>query len=187
VNRFRIGSGALHATLQGTLRAPPVCGQRPDLASALADLRLGLRRRDMLCAAASGAALLVARPAAATPEALREAAAAFAGGAVPRQGRVKLDLAELVENGNAVPVTVSVQSAMSEADHVRRIAIFTERNPEPGVAVFHLSPRNGRAVVSTRMRLATSQQVLALAQMNDGSVWQTALDVVVTLAACVEG
>jgi sulfur-oxidizing protein SoxY len=140
-----------------------------------------------LAGALAGAAWFVVRPASATPQALREAVAAFTGGGVPREGRVKLDLAELVENGNAVPVTVSVQSPMTEADHVRRIALFTEHNPEPGVAVFHLSPRNGRAVVSTRMRLATSQQVLVLAQMSDGSFWQTAMDVVVTLAACVEG
>jgi len=69
---------------------------------------------------------------------------------------------------------------------VQRIALFNERNPQPEVAVFHLSPRNGRAAVSTRMRLATSQQVLAVAVMNDGSVWQQAVDVVVTLAACIE-
>lgn len=146
------------------------------------------RRRDLIrAAAAAGAALLVARPAQATPEAMREAVAAFTGGVAPRPGRVGLELAELVENGNAVPVTVNVQSPMTEADHVRRIALFTERNPDPGVAVFHLSPRNGRAAVSTRMRLATSQQVVALAVMSDGSCWQAAMDVVVTLAACVEG
>lgn len=145
------------------------------------------RRRELLIAAGAGAALLVARPAASTPEALREAVNAFTGGVAPRPGRVRLELAELVENGNAVPVTVNVQSPMTEIDHVRRIALFTERNPDPGVAVFHLSPRNGRASVSTRMRLATSQQVVALAMMSDGSCWQAAMDVVVTLAACVEG
>lgn len=142
------------------------------------------RRRAVLVA---GAALLViARPAAATPQALREAVAAFTGGATPRPGRVRLEIAELVENGNAVPVTVSVQSPMTAADHVRRIALFTERNPEPGVAVFHLAPRNGRARIATRMRLATSQQVLALAETSDGSFWQASVDVIVTLAACVE-
>jgi len=146
-----------------------------------------LRRRTLIGTALAGAALLVVRPASATPESLRDAVAAFTGGAVPRAGRVKLEIAELVENGNTVPVTVSVQSPMTEADHVRRIALFTERNPDPNVAVFHLSPRNGRAVVATRMRLATSQQVLALAQMSDGSCWQAAMEVVVTLAACVEG
>lgn len=147
------------------------------------------RRRDWLAAGLAGGALLVVqpRPAWATPQALREAVTSFTGGAVPRTGRVQLDLAQLVENGNAVPVTVTVQSPMSDADHVGRIALFTERNPDPGVAVFHFSQRNGVARVSTRMRLATSQQVLALALMNDGSCWQAALDVVVTLAACVEG
>ncbi len=145
-------------------------------------------RRAALAAGVAGAALLVVRPAAATPEALREAVAAFTGGAVPRAGRVQLDIAELVENGNAVPVSVSVPgSPMTPAEHVRRIALFTERNPEPGVAVFHFSPRSGRATVATRMRLATSQQVLALAHFSDGSFWQAAVDVVVTLAACVEG
>lgn len=151
-----------------------------------------VRRRQVLARGLAGAlvgtsATIAVCPASATPEALRQAVAAFTGGRVPNDGRVKLDLAELVENGNAVPVTVSVQSPMTEADHVRRIALFTELNPEPSVAVFHLSPRNGRAVVATRMRLATSQQVLALAQMSDGSLWQAAMDVVVTLAACVEG
>jgi sulfur-oxidizing protein SoxY len=145
------------------------------------------RRRACLLGAAAAGGWLVARPARATPESLREAVAAFTGGVAPRAARVRLEIAELVENGNTVPVTVSVQSPMTEADHVRRIALFTELNPEPGVAVFHLSPRNGRAQVSTRMRLATTQQVLAVAQLADGSFWQAAMEVVVTLAACVEG
>lgn len=145
-------------------------------------------RRAVLAAGLGGAALLLAtRPAAATPQALREAIAAFTGGVAPRAGRVQIEIAELVENGNAVPVSVGVHSPMTEADHVRRIALFTERNPDPDVAVFHLSPRNGRARVATRMRLATSQQVVAVAQMSDGSFWQATVDVVVTLAACVEG
>ena len=90
-----------------------------------------------------------------------------------------------MENGNTVPVTVSVPGA--EAAAVRRLAIFTERNPQPEVAVFTLGPLAGRALVATRMRLATSQTVVALAQMADGSVWQRRVDVLVTLAACVEG
>ena len=147
-------------------------------------------RRDLLRAAgafgAAGLAVCFVRPAQATPEALRAALAEFAGGATPREGRVTLDIAPLVENGNAVPVTVRVASPMTAADHVRRIALFTERNPEPGVAVFHLGPSNGRAEVSTRMRLATSQTVVAAALMNDGAVFTATLDVLVTLAACVE-
>jgi sulfur-oxidizing protein SoxY len=118
---------------------------------------------------------------------MRAAIAAFTQGAAPRSGRVRLVIAELVENGNAVPVAVSVASPMTEVDHVKRIALFTELNPEPQVAVFHLGPRNGRAEVATRMRLATTQQVVAVAELSDGSHWQAAMDVVVTLAACVEG
>lgn len=121
------------------------------------------------------------------PAALQAAVAAFTGGRTPRSGRVLLDLAPLVENGNTVPVLVRVDSAMTAADHVRRIALFAERNPQPEVAVFNLSLQSGRAEVATRMRLATSQQVLALAELQDGSYWQQVVDVVVTLAACVEG
>jgi sulfur-oxidizing protein SoxY len=126
------------------------------------------------------------RPTRATPEAMRAAIEAFTGGAPPRAGRVTLEIAPLVENGNTVPVTVRVDSPMTEAEHVRRIALFTERNPDPDVAVFHLGPASGRAEVATRMRLATSQTVIAVAQTSDGGFWQAAAEVVVTLAACVE-
>jgi len=118
---------------------------------------------------------------------LDEAIRSFTSGGVPREGRVKFDISPLVENGNAVPVSVTVQSPMTAAEHVQRIALFTSSNPQPDVAVFHLGPRNGVAKVDTRMRLATSQTVLALAAMNDGSIWQARTEVLVTLAACVEG
>lgn len=134
----------------------------------------------------SPAALLV-RPAWATPEALKTAIDAFTGGAQVGEGRVRLDISPLVENGNAVPVTLAVDSAMNERDFVRRLALFTERNPQPDVAVFQLSALSGRAQVSTRMRLATSQTVVAMAELGDGSFWQRRVDVIVTLAACVEG
>ena len=123
----------------------------------------------------------------ATPEAMRAAVAAFTGGAALRDGRVTLEIALLVDNGNTVPVAVRVDSPMTAVDHVQRIAIFNELNPSPEVAVFHLGPRAGRAAVGTRMRLATSQRVLAVAQMSDGSCWQQGVDVIVTLAACIEG
>ena len=127
------------------------------------------------------------RPARATPESLQAAIAHFSGGAVLRDGRVTLAISPLVENGNAVPLTASVESPMTAADHVRRIALFTERNPQPDVAVFQLTPANGRAAVTTRVRLATSQTLVALAELSDGSFWQQRVDVIVTLAACVEG
>jgi sulfur-oxidizing protein SoxY len=141
-------------------------------------------RRSLLLA---GLGLLTVRPARATPEALRAAIAAFTAGAPLRNGRVQIEIAALVENGNAVPVLLRVASPMTAADHVRRLALFTERNPDPGVAVFTLGPASGRAEVATRMRLATSQTVVALAELSDGSCWQQAVEVLVTLAACVEG
>lgn len=141
-------------------------------------------RRDVLVV---GLGTLLLRPATATPDNLRAALAAFTGGAPLREGRVALDIAPLVENGNAVPVSISVSSAMTATDHVRRIALFASRNPQPEVLVMHLGPRSGRAVVATRMRLATSQQVLAVAELSDGTYWQQGVDVIVTLAACVEG
>jgi sulfur-oxidizing protein SoxY len=128
----------------------------------------------------------VIRPASATTEELNAAIAAFAGGVPVREGRVEFDIAPLVENGNTVPVTVRVQSPMSEADHVQAIAIFNEKNPQRDVAVFHLGPRAGRATIATRIRLATSQKLVAIARMNDGSCWSCSVDVIVTLAACVE-
>lgn len=117
----------------------------------------------------------------------RAALTALTGGATPRSGRVRLEIAPLVENGNTVPVTLAVDSPMTAADHVRRVALLTQRNPQPEVAVFTLGPGCGRAQIATRMRLATSQTVLGLAEMNDGSWWQAGVDVIVTLAACVEG
>jgi sulfur-oxidizing protein SoxY len=117
---------------------------------------------------------------------LDEAIRSFTGGAVVREGRVKFDISPLVENGNAVPVTVEVESPMTERDHVRRIALFNEKNPQADVAIFHLSPRCGRARVSTRIRLATSQTVVALAETSDGTFWESRANVIVTLAACIE-
>ena len=117
---------------------------------------------------------------------LDEVIRAFTNGVAVRTGKVTLDLSPLVENGNAVPVKVTVESPMTEADHVRRIALFNERNPQPDIAVFHLTPRAGRAEVATRIRLATSQKVAAVAEMADGGFWMAEASVVVTLAACIE-
>jgi sulfur-oxidizing protein SoxY len=117
---------------------------------------------------------------------LQEAMGEFAGSADISKGRVHLDIPPLVENGNAVAVTVTVESPMSESDHVRRIALFNEKNPQAGVAIFHLGLRSGRAKVSTRIRLAASQSVAAIAEMSDGRFWSGEAKVIVTLAACVE-
>lgn len=117
---------------------------------------------------------------------LDEAIRSFTGGAAVREGRVKFEISPLVENGNAVPVKVQIDSPMTAGDHVRRIALFNEKNPQADVVVFHLSPRTGRAQVSTRIRLATSQAVVALAETSDGAFWSAKANVIVTLAACIE-
>jgi sulfur-oxidizing protein SoxY len=134
-----------------------------------------------------GLALLAVSPARATPEAMRAAMQAFARGAEPRPGRVRLEMPTLVENGNAVPTTVIVDSPMTAADHVVEIALFNERNPLPDIARFTLGPRCGQAWVSTRIRLGDTQSVHALARMNDGSVWSASAELIVTLPACIEG
>jgi sulfur-oxidizing protein SoxY len=125
-------------------------------------------------------------PAAATEAAMEEAIRALLGEAEPQRGKVKLELPPIVENGNTVSLTVSVDSPMTEADHVESIHIFNQKNPQPYVAAFNLGPRAGKASVSTRIRLADSQQVVAIARLSDGSFWSDNVDVIVTLAACTE-
>ena len=130
---------------------------------------------------------LLLRPAAGAPTELQGAIDDFTGGARVLPGRVTLDIATLVENGNGVPITVAVDSPMTADDHVVAIAIFNERNPERDVARFRLGPRVGKARVATRIRLATSQRLVAVAQFSDGTYRSGSADVVVTLAACIEG
>jgi sulfur-oxidizing protein SoxY len=148
-----------------------------------------VRRRLLLAPVAAAAAplLLAVRPAAATPAAMTAAIREFTGGADLQSGKVTFEIAELIDNGNAVPVTIRVDSPMTADDHVTAIGIFNERNPLPDVVRFRLGPRAGKAQVSTRIRLATSQKLVAVAGMSDGTWWQQTVDVVVTLAACIEG
>jgi sulfur-oxidizing protein SoxY len=145
------------------------------------------RRR--LLAAGAAAWVLQVRPAAAVsaPLALQEMVQQWAGRVPVTEGRVVLDVAALVENGNAVPIEVRVDSPMTEADHVQEIVVFNERNPWREVVRFSLTPAGGRAAVATRIRLSTSQRLVALARLSDGSQWSHHVEVVVTLAACIEG
>jgi sulfur-oxidizing protein SoxY len=117
---------------------------------------------------------------------LEAAIRSFTRNAQVKEGRLKFEIAPLVENGNAVPVRIEVDSPMTAEDHVRRIAMITEKNPQPDVAVFHLGPRAGKAQVATRIRLATSQVVVALAELSDGGYAISRANVVVTIAACIE-
>jgi sulfur-oxidizing protein SoxY len=132
------------------------------------------------------AALVAVEPARATPPTMQEAIRAVVGSARVTPGRVKLDLPPLVENGNTVPVTVSVESPMTATDHVRALHVFTEKNPQPEVVSFRFGPRAGRASVATRIRLADTQTVTAIGELSDGSFWSASANVVVTLAACLE-
>ena len=108
------------------------------------------------------------------------------GGKPVTPGKVRLSIPPLVENGNAVAVTVSVDSPMTEKDHVAAIHVFTEKNPLPNVIGIRLGVRAGKAEVATRIRLADTQQVIALCEMSDGSFWSDKADVILTLSACLE-
>ena len=143
--------------------------------------------RRWVIAAGLGAGLCVAwRPARAFSEELTNALRGFTGGAPTREGKVNFDIAPLVENGNTVPVTITVDNPMTADNHVQAIAVFNEKNPQREVIACKLTPRMGRATIATRIRLATSQQLVAVAKLSDGSFWTHTVDVVVTLAACIE-
>jgi sulfur-oxidizing protein SoxY len=146
----------------------------------------------LACGAASIAAATRARAqldpnqAALRRAALQEAVRKVTGGAQVRRGKVKLELPPLIDNGNSVPLSVAVENPMTPLDHVKAIHVFTEKNPLPEVVSVYLGPRAGRARMSTRVRLADTQTVLAIAQLSDGSFWSDSAEVVVTLSACLE-
>ena len=125
-------------------------------------------------------------PARATPEAMVAAIKEVVGAGTIREGKVKLDLPPLVENGNVVPLTVSVESPMTPADHVNAIHVFNEKNPQPHVFSARLGPQNGKAVIATRIKLADSQKIIAIAETSTGQFFSASADVIVTLAACIE-
>jgi sulfur-oxidizing protein SoxY len=144
-------------------------------------------RRAVLIGAA-GAALtpILARRADATPATMKAAIHRVIGESPVSKGRVTLDIPPLVENGNTIAMTVSVESPMTATDYVKAIHVFNEKNPQPDVISVHLGPRAGKAAFSTRIRLADSQTVTAIAEMSDGSLWSDEAEVIVTIAACLE-
>jgi len=156
------------------------------------DMLQATRRRFLIDTAALAGAVgiwlpLATGPASATPASMRAAIRKVVGEAPVTKGRLKIDLPPLIENGNAVSLTVAVESPMTVEDHVKAIHVFTEKNPQPNVISVQLGPRAGRATFSSRIRLADSQKVIAIAQMSDGSFWSDEIEVIVTLAACLEG
>jgi sulfur-oxidizing protein SoxY len=145
----------------------------------------GTTRRTFIAGAALVSVLPLA-PARATPEAMAAAIKEVVGDNAIREGRVTLDLPPLIENGNTVPITVSVESPMSEADHIKAIHVFNEKNPQPHVFDARLSPRNGKAAIGTRIKLGDSQKIVAIAETSKGEFFSASADVIVTLAACLE-
>jgi sulfur-oxidizing protein SoxY len=147
-----------------------------------------LSRRTALAGAVSVLVLPLAEGAAvAAPEDMAAAMAEALGKVASiKPGRVKIELPELAENGNSVPLKINVESPMSAADHVKTIYIFSEKNPVPNVVRFHLGPRSGVARVQTSIRLAGTQRITAVAQMSDGTLWSGGANVIVTQAACLD-
>ncbi len=138
---------------------------------------------------AGGVVIGLALPASeslATPATMQAAIKKVVGEAPLRKGRITLDIPPLVENGNTVSMEVAVESPMSAADHVRAIHVFNEKNPLPNVISVRLTPRAGKAKIAARLRLADSQKVVAIAEMSDGTFWSDDVDVIVTIAACLE-
>ena len=141
-------------------------------------------RRHALQTLAAGVCLLIARPATATPDELAIALHETFGDHLINRGRVKLELPRLAENGSVVPVTISVDSPMTEQDHVKGIHLFAQKNHLPRILEAQLGPYNGKAVVSSRVRVATSQQLMAVAVLSDGSLWSAAADIEVVTSEC---
>ena len=157
-------------------------------------MKMNFVRRRVIAALASGSAWLAAWGATtscasdepAAPDPFPRLARAITGGAPIRAGRVRIDTPRLADNGHSVPITVRVESAMTVQEHVRRITLVSESNPRPLIATFHLSPRSGRAEITTRIRLNKTQRVMALAEFSDGSFWADRAEVIVTESACLD-
>mgnify|MGYP001627846621 CR=1 FL=1 len=149
---------------------------------------MNFTRRQMLAFSAGAAGMAAfgfsAGPAAATSEAADAAIAEFAGGNTPETGRITLTAPEIAENGNTVPISIEVESAMTGDDLCESVMILAEGNPNPEVCTFHFSEMSGSAVATTRMRLAKTQNVVAVAKMKDGSVFMDRKEVKVTIGGC---
>jgi sulfur-oxidizing protein SoxY len=145
-----------------------------------ATMKTLLTRRTALAAIAS---VIVARNASATPEQTKDWLAAQAKG-TPKEGKVTLKAPEIAENGNAVPVTVSVESEMTDKSFVKAIYIAADGNPNPGVATYEFTPLAGKAEIQLRVRLAQTQKLVVVAEMNDGTLYAASREIKVTIGGC---
>lgn len=149
-----------------------------------------LDRRDVLASAAGAASLLallssgaLAQEKATTAE-FDAALKKLLGEAKPIEGKLTLEVPEIAENGNTVPYSMSVESPMTEKDHVKTLTILSASNPQPGIASFAFTPESGKAFASSRMRLARTQDVVAVAEMSDGKVLVSKRTIKVTIGGC---
>ena len=148
-------------------------------------LQSGPSRRDVLIMVTGVvASSLTPLGALATPSEVAEKINDFAGGAKPEPGRVVLGIPEAADNGASVPVTITVESPMTDADHCVAVMIGAEANPFPVVATFYFTPSSGKAEVTTRIRLAATQTVTAVAKMSDGKTYIDQKKVEVTAGGC---
>ncbi len=120
----------------------------------------------------------------ASPEDVKMAIEERIGDAVAKEGRISLELPQIAGNGNTVPISFEIDSPMTESDYVKAVHIFAEKNPLPNVASFYFTPRSGKARAATRMRLLKTQNIVAVAEMSDGSVYMAKTEVKVTLGGC---
>ena len=134
-------------------------------------------------AAAAGMTIL-SEAALATPKTANATMRKAIGNRPMKEGRIKLKLPPIAENGNTVPMTVTVDSPMTSSDYVKAIHVVSEGNPLPGVATFHLTPMSGRAEVTTRIRMARSQNVIAVAEMSNGALYRVVRNVKVAIGGC---
>jgi len=151
--------------------------------------KLQSNRRRLVAGIAGSLALpavLISRPAQAKFSVIDPMIWSITKGRQMERGRIKLELPPLADNGNSVAMKVSVSSAMTEADYVKAIHLISEKNPVRDIASFYIGPRAGRAEIVSRIRLAGSQEVLAIAELSDGSFWYDIADIVVTLSACMD-
>jgi sulfur-oxidizing protein SoxY len=145
-----------------------------------------VKRRRFLAGALVAPILSLSRAARAQYNSIEPFVREITGGAPLNQGRVVLELPQLADNGNSVPMRVAVESPMSATHYVRSIHLLSERNPVARMATFHLGPRAGKAEIRSRVRLAGSQRVTAVAELSDGSFWSGSAQVIVTLSACMD-
>jgi sulfur-oxidizing protein SoxY len=143
-----------------------------------------VKRREFLAGLAGGLAFPSAALAQVDP--LDPLVWVVTNGAPVRKGKVKVVLPQLADNGNSVPIHITVDSPMTAADHVKSIHLYSEKNPVRNMANFYLGPRAGKAEIDSRVRLAGSQKVTAVAKLSDGSFWYDTAFIVVTLSACLD-